>query len=94
MEIIKKFKIKKLDNQKTLQQRPTTMPFTHHHTGIRQWERNECILTSKSGVNSSEKKKQRTNKSDGGAHWRTEACKLFRSSFLRFRSSFTINCVL
>jgi len=58
------------------------MPFTHHHTRIRQWERNESILTSKSGVNSLEKKNKEQNKLDGGAHWHTEACKLFRSSFL------------
>jgi len=25
------------------------MPFTHHHTGIRQWEGNESILTSNFG---------------------------------------------
>jgi len=23
---------------------PTTMCFTHHHTGIQQWERNESVL--------------------------------------------------
>jgi len=28
------------------------MPFTHHQTGIRQWERNEIILTSNFVVNS------------------------------------------
>jgi len=34
---------------KHFKQRPTTMPFAHHHTGIRQWERNESILTSNFG---------------------------------------------
>jgi len=38
------------------------MPFTYHYTGIRQWERNERILTSSFGVNSLEIKKNKTNR--------------------------------
>jgi len=66
------------------------MPFTHHHAGIRQWERNESILTLHFGWTTKRKNKEQ-NKSDGGAHWRTEAYKLFRSSFLRFKFSSTIS---
>jgi len=33
------------------------MPFTHHQTGIRQWERNEIILTSNFVVNRKTKNK-------------------------------------
>jgi len=72
---------------------PTTMPFTHHNTGIRQWERNESILTSNFGVKQlREKIKNKINRI-GGAHWRTEACKLFRSSSPRFKFSSTSNYV-
>ena len=73
---------------------PTITSFTHHHTGIRQWERNEGILTSNFEVNSWQKKVK--NKSDGGAHWRTEACKLCRSRFQMFCNASsmrpTVNC--
>jgi len=32
------------------------MPFTHHHTGIRQWERNESILSSNFGLTAKRRK--------------------------------------
>jgi len=40
------------------------MPFTHHHTGIRQWERNESIHIKFWGKQLNEKNKE-LNKSDG-----------------------------
>jgi len=39
------------------------------------------------------RRKKEQNKSVRAAHWRTEACKLFRSSFLLFKFSSTINYV-
>jgi len=39
-------------------------------------------------------KNEEQNKPDGGARGRTEACKLFRSSFLRFKFSSTISYVM
>jgi len=38
-------------------------------------------------------KNKEQNKSDEGAHWRTEARKLLLSSFLRLKFSSTINYV-
>jgi len=38
-------------------------------------------------------KNKEQNKSDEDEHWHTEAYKLFRSNFLRFKFSFTINYV-
>jgi len=35
------------------------MSFTQHHTGIRQWEKNEVVLTSNFEVNSQQKKTEK-----------------------------------
>jgi len=35
-----------LRGEKHFNNAPTTTSFTHHHAGIRKWERNEGILTS------------------------------------------------
>ena len=61
---------------------PSIASFTHHNTGIQQWERNEGILTSKiCGKQLTEKNKKVEDKSDGGAHCHTEERKLFRTRF-------------
>jgi len=69
---------------------PAITSFTHHHTGIRQWERNDGILTSDFEINSLQKK------CDGGARQHIEACKLFQSRFQMFSNAFnmrpTANC--
>jgi len=52
-------------------------------------ERNEGILTSNVEVNSLQKSKEKVqNKSDGVAQWRTEACKLLRSTFQMLCNAF------
>jgi len=59
---------------------PTVASSTHYNTGIQWWKRNEGILTSKLwGEQLTQKKKKVKDRSDGGAHWRTEVCRLFRS---------------
>jgi len=61
---------------------PRVASFTLRNIGIQQWERNEGIQTSKLwGKQLTEKKKKVENKSDRGAHSRTEARKLFWSKF-------------
>jgi len=59
---------------------------------MRKWERSEGILKSNFEVNSKQIKKVK-DKTDGGAYWHTEACKLFPSKFQMHCNAFIMKSV-